>query len=735
LNSGGRYYCQPSNAVGTGSVAETLLHVYQEPKIEIPLKQQIKKRSGDTGYHVSCSAVGKPKPSIVWYKNNVIIDDATSNLHQISVTEQERGSNEAFNVLSTLKFEGPDRISKDHLMATDRGHYTCQFKNEVGEANSTMLLRIEHSPVVRHQHNKVAADKGETARIPCRMQAYPALNFEWSKGNSLLTQRPPHSMTKTQLGDDIYEGILVISHVEDSTYGEYSCKATNQLGEQKTIITLQPRGKPERPRSLRAMDTQANSVSLQFEEGFNGGYNQTTYNIAYTEVGSGQEKYHDCVHRNPCNISDLDQYTKYHFKIKAVNIRGHSDWSRAETVTTTVDVTKIPKPEHVYFETSSSSVSFNVINYSLGLIAKVELRNPDNSWTPHAKLGIDNRVYGEMKIDEPNVSGVRVKLCLATDGDLCGDYGLAEIVEVRQAPYSTASLPMEGVIAIVIFAVLLAIAAIGLVVKCCFFSQPTPKKLTKDDIAGPNRLANNAYNYGMDNKGVSAKDTADSPDIIKSQMYGYNYGSSVPAAQVPATGYESTSNSNNGGSVNSQDSLWNVKHGIPADPAVNGYIGAGYYGAGDPAQYAAQYNQQAQQYSQYGQPQPQQPYGQPQYNGQQQQQQAPPQQQQYNYEEYTHYPNPEDYLSERSRAYFPNGDHYAMPGKQQIRNRLDSDYSPYGDVSGLPDPYTGHDISDELSRQHYDLHSMQSSQEESGVAPPPEGYSTPSRRVIREIIV
>ena len=25
--------------------------------------------------------------------------------------------------------------------------------------------------------------------------------------------------------------------------------------------------------------------------------------------------------------------------------------------------------------------------------------------------------------------------------------------------------------------------------------------------------------------------------------------------------------------------------------------------------------------------------------------------------------------------------------------------SPYGDVSGLPDPYTGHDISDELLRQ------------------------------------
>ena len=554
LNSGGRYYCQPSNALGTGSVAETLLHVYQEPKIEIPLKQTIVKRSGDTGYHVSCSAVGKPKPSIVWFKNDMEIDDATSDLYQIKVTEQERGSNEAFNVLSTLKFVGPDRISKDHLMATDRGHYTCRFKNEVGQANSTMLLRIEHSPVVRHQHNKVAADKGETARIPCRMQAYPVLNFEWSKGNSLLTQRPPHSMTKTELGDDIYEGVLVISHVDDSTYGEYSCKASNQLGAQKTIISLQPKGRPERPGNLRAVDVRADSVSIAFDEGFNGGYNQTTYNIAYREAEVGEVKFHDCVRRNPCNISGLNQYTQYQFKMKAVNLRGSSDWSREEPVTTAVDVTKIPKPEHVYFETSSSSVSFNVVKYSLGLIAKVELENPDASWTPHAKLGIDNRVYGEMKIDEEGVTGVRVKLCLATDGDLCGDYGMAEIVEVRQAPYSTASLPMEGVIAIVIFAVLLAIAAIGLVVKCCFFSTPTPKKLTKDDIAGPNRLQNNhnAYNYGMDNKGVSAKDAADSPDIIKSQMYGYNYGSSVPAAQVPATGYESTSNSNNGGSVNSQ---------------------------------------------------------------------------------------------------------------------------------------------------------------------------------------
>ena len=57
--------------------------------------------------------------------------------------------------------------------------------------------------------------------------------------------------------------------------------------------------------------------------------------------------------------------------------------------------------------------------------------------------------------------------------------------------------------------------------------------------------------------------------------------------------------------------------------------------------------------------------------------------------------------------------------------------SPYGDVSGLPDPYTGHDISDELRQQSLDMHGL----EHDLSAAAPEGYTTPNRRVIREIIV
>jgi len=173
---------------------------------------------------------------------------------------------------------------------------------------------------------------------------------------------------------------------------------------------------------------------------------------------------------------------------------------------------------------------------------------------------------------------------------------------------------------------------------------------------------------------------------------------------------QSSSNSNNGGSVNSQDSLWNVKHPNGEAIGANGYITAGYYGE---TQYPhANYHLQQQQ----------------------QQHQQQQQQQHHGFDDYTHYPHPEEYINERNRAYFNahNGDRYAVPSKP--RQRLESDYSPYGDVSGLPDPYTGHDISDELQRQlTFDGTSntgisLQSHDNQ-------EGYSTPNRRVIREIIV
>ena len=560
LASAGKYYCQPQNEFGSGTVAETSLSVFQEPKIVTSLNPTVIKRDGDTGYHVSCSAVAKPRPAVKWFKDGVEINDSESDLYQISVSAQETISNEAFNVLSTLKFVGPDRLGKDQLMPTDRGHYTCQFENEVDRTETSMLLRIEHTPVVRHLHNKVAADINETAFISCKMQAYPGLKFEWSKGNSLLSDNSMYRSNMTELKDDIYEGILRIDRVDESSYGEYNCKAYNAMGARRTIIKLQPKGRPEPPSNVRAVYKGPNTVSLAWDEGFNGGFDETTYNVMYKEVGGGNRKRADCRWRNPCNITGLQQHTSYQVMVQAFNIRGDSGLSRDIKVTTAVDINEIPMPENLFYETSNKLVSFNVVNYPLSLVAMIELENQDGSFRSYEKLGMNDSPYGQTTIDE-TVLGARVKLCITEEEGMCGKYSKAEIVEVREySVFQRAGIPQGGVIAIVIVVVIIAIAGLVFVVKCCFCNKPNkPKKLTKEDIAGPNRVQTNHNNfqYGLDNKGVDTAKDADSPDLIKSQMYGYNYHPSVPAAQVPNT-YDSTSNSNNGGSVNSQVSLITV---------------------------------------------------------------------------------------------------------------------------------------------------------------------------------
>merc|ERR1711971_1154043 len=141
---------------------------------------------------------------------------------------------------------------------------------------------------------------------------------------------------------------------------------------------------------------------------------------------------------------------------------------------------------------------------------------------------------------------------------------------------------------------------------------------------------------GIDNKGVDTS-LKDSDDNLKAHLYG-NGSTSVHHVGGHHGGYggvhhvhdapHSNSNSANGGSVNSQDSLWNVK-GAPAmqsqDPAMMHMMNA--------------YQMQTQGYNVYDAIAMQ----------QQQQQQPQPQQLQQYPEDYTHYPHPEEYLNERNQ--------------------------------------------------------------------------------------
>ena len=109
----------------------------------------------------------------------------------------------------------------------------------------TDLKHYIHFMHINHHYdclNRVAFDLGQTAFINCRMQAFPAPRFDWTFGNSILSNdRSFYDSNMTELNDDIYEATLKINQVSQSSYGDYICKGQNTMGAKRTIIKLQVR--------------------------------------------------------------------------------------------------------------------------------------------------------------------------------------------------------------------------------------------------------------------------------------------------------------------------------------------------------------------------------------------------------------------------------------------------------------------------------------------------------------
>ena len=180
------------------------------------------------------------------------------------------------------------------------------------------------------------------------------------------------------------------------------------------------------------------------------------------------------------------------------------------------------------------------------------------------------QAFGEVAIKKNLVSNLRVRFCLEVNEVLCGHYAEAVIVEVRpNAATSGASLNEPWVIGIIVVIVILALMAVLIVLRCCCFKR-NGKILKNDDLNSNSRpsiihgtqpppysTSNNSNQNGIENKGVDTS-FKDSDDSLKAHLY-VGSGTTTVSPYTTTEQPHSNSNSANGGSVNSQDSLWNVK--------------------------------------------------------------------------------------------------------------------------------------------------------------------------------
>ncbi|XP_034126244.1 Down syndrome cell adhesion molecule-like protein Dscam2 isoform X3 [Drosophila guanche] len=533
LGNEGKYHCHAVNELGIGMMATIVLEIHQPPQFLAKLQQHMTRRVGDTDYTVTCSAKGKPAPSVKWLKDDVEIIPEV-NLYEVQ-TNPDQGLNGMVTVQSQLKFRGKARPNGNDLVPGDRGQYTCLYQNEVNSANSSMQLRIEHEPIVLHQYNKVAFDIRETAEVVCKVQAYPKPEFVWLYGNNqsplTMSSEGHYEISTTSDKNDIYTSVLRINSLTHSDYGEYTCRVANSLNTIRAPIRLQQKGPPEKPTNLRAMDVGHNYVSLSWDPGFDGGLSKTKFFVSYRRVAMPREEQLipdcatlansnsdwvevDCQRDIPCKVTSLEQHQSYAFKVKALNPKSGSPYSNEILVTT--KVSRIPPPLQVTYEPSSRTLGIDVGATCLSLVAIVETmvhgNTPRAAWEvvdtvdnlqlsgngPTHKEKIIDRLLGTRRIgggralghtisededdaglntlaleDDNNSPTVRVKLCLRNNLEHCGDYTDAEIGRPYIAEASALATPT--LIAIIVSCIVFALFA-GLLLMFCRCKRNQSKK-------------------------------------------------------------------------------------------------------------------------------------------------------------------------------------------------------------------------------------------------------------------
>lgn len=214
-------------------VAEANLTVYVRPSfVTIPPSEL----DVDMGMSqmLQCQALGVPPPTVKWYRNSVLIDDATNDRYQLA----SNGSLKLLNVTTS-----------------DSGVFQCFVTNSAGELSTSIWLWVGTSgPEIITAPQNVSVITGDSSRFMCEAKGAPKPVIHWSRVMSgVLTE-----LTMSTAHIQVLGGELLIPVTDISDEGLYICNATNTIGNDlaQAFLTVTIRTRIDRPpQSLSVIKT------------------------------------------------------------------------------------------------------------------------------------------------------------------------------------------------------------------------------------------------------------------------------------------------------------------------------------------------------------------------------------------------------------------------------------------------------------------------------------------------
>ncbi|ELT90327.1 hypothetical protein CAPTEDRAFT_180331 [Capitella teleta] len=218
----GTYRCNVRRLHGQSHSETVDLILQGKPYFTLNLKDQFADIGTDLTWR--CQAGGNPSPQYHWLKNTEILSNDT-------IPEEDRGRIIVNNNVLIIRNLDPER---------DNGMYQCQATNMLGTEYSTGELRVlSFAPNFKKylmQPNQFATALGNTT-LYCRPEAAPYPSAEeiiWYKNGVPLNPGSGENDRVQQLPN----GNVFISNVQQSDQGVYKCHVSNSYGEAETVGNL-----------------------------------------------------------------------------------------------------------------------------------------------------------------------------------------------------------------------------------------------------------------------------------------------------------------------------------------------------------------------------------------------------------------------------------------------------------------------------------------------------------------
>lgn len=301
----GEYQCQLS--------ANQLMEIRHNVRIRVKPEVQPNPSNGLVVVHegepatLGCEILkGSPMPDLIW-------------------TRKERKFSSGEDELRGLEITFP-RANRHHS-----GVYICQANNGFSKtpATATVRLDVQHAPLVEQEQTFIHTRENDETEVVCIVHSSPKAKVEWFKNGQLLKS-----------GEGIVSHrnnrhTLLLPGITQSTFGTYSCRATNKFGsDERTTqvsglassasVKTSPYGEEKSGYKVEWVAesiTPITAFKLQYRPE---GTSSWSDDILVTPTSNG-----DHLYSGKYKFQKLQLSAHYEVRISSKNEYGFNDWSEA----------------------------------------------------------------------------------------------------------------------------------------------------------------------------------------------------------------------------------------------------------------------------------------------------------------------------------------------------------------------------------------------------------------------